>query len=50
MVTRVGMRLIRYVAERKASSQNFRGMDACARSARPVSTMWRYLRSADPFC
>jgi hypothetical protein len=35
----VGVQLMRYVAAKKSSSQYFRGMDAVARRARPISTM-----------
>ena len=36
----LGTMFMRYVAVRKALSQNFSGMDALARRARPISTMW----------
>jgi hypothetical protein len=37
--TLVGRIFMRNVAVRNASSQNFRGIDAFARSARPTSTI-----------
>jgi hypothetical protein len=42
--------LTRYMAVKKASSQKFNGMDAYAIRVNPTSTMWRCLRSAEPFC
>jgi hypothetical protein len=38
-MTLLGRRLMRKVAVRKALSQNFKGIDACARRARPTLTM-----------
>jgi hypothetical protein len=36
----LGRRFMRKVVVRKASSQNFKGIEALARRARPTSTMW----------
>jgi hypothetical protein len=35
----MGVRLMRYVAAKKSSSQYFKGMDAIARRVRPISTI-----------
>jgi hypothetical protein len=39
-MTLLGRRFMRKVAIKKASSQNFKGIEALVRSARPTSTMW----------
>ena len=49
-MTRLGSILIRWTTVRNASSQNFKGIDAPARRARPTSTICLCLRSAEPFC
>jgi hypothetical protein len=49
-MTRDGRRLMRYGAVENASSQNFNGMPASASKERPISTMCRCLRSAEPLC
>jgi hypothetical protein len=48
-MTREGVRLIRKVVVRYASSQNFNGIDALDKSERPTSTVWQCLRSAAHF-
>jgi hypothetical protein len=49
-MTLLGSLLIKYTSAKNASSQNLRGIEAWARRDRPVSTIWRYLNSAEPFC
>jgi hypothetical protein len=46
----VGKRLIRKMVMRKASSQNISDMNAWARRATPLSTMWHCFLSENPFC
>jgi hypothetical protein len=38
-MTRLGRILIRYAAVKNASSQNFKGIEAWARRASPISTI-----------
>jgi hypothetical protein len=49
-MTLEGNRLIKKTAVTNASSQNFKGILACARRVSPTSTMWQCFRSAEPFC
>jgi hypothetical protein len=49
-VTGEGRRLIKKDAVRKASPQNFNGIEAEASNERLVSTRWRCFRSTEPCC
>jgi len=49
-ITLLGILFTIYVAARKASSQNLRGIEARARRDQPTSTMCRCFLSSAPFC